>query len=116
MNTAVLTFTIDETTTLKIHQEGDSPSDHFDDQEMAAEISKEAETKIWAWFEAEVESRLPGTELRASACIGCCSYENLEDFKTGGYYENLILESRKNLKEETEAVIRSFSENASLFS
>lgn len=44
---------------------------------------------IWAWFTAKVTVRDKyGRE--ASDYLGCCCYQDEEDFKRGGYYLDMI--------------------------
>lgn len=80
----VVSITIDPTTTLHLHYEDTSPSKHFDDPEIAQEVARDAKTNIWSWFTAEVAVSIPGTDVKASAFLGCCSYANFEEFASDG--------------------------------
>lgn len=45
----------------------------------------------WAWFTAKVTAK-DSNGREASEYLGCCSYEDAEDFKRGGYYEDMVRE------------------------
>lgn len=44
---------------------------------------------VWAWAQVEVKCTYKGV-LTASDYLGCCSYDNEQDFKEGGYYEDMV--------------------------
>lgn len=51
----------------------------------------------WAWCQAVVE--VSWGNFRGVAHIGCCSYDSEEDFKKGGYYEEMVEESLSDLND-----------------
>mgnify|MGYP000895688915 CR=1 FL=1 len=55
----------------------------------------------WAWCIVHVKAVLDGFE--GHAWLGGCSYANEEDFKRGGYYEDMVDEALTNLQEQIEA-------------
>ena len=53
----------------------------------------------WAWCTARVKVYLPQLpELTESAYLGACSYNSEEDFKDGGYYQDMIHEAMQALE------------------
>ena len=44
---------------------------------------------VWAWAQVEVQASLPDGRT-GSAYLGSCSYDDENNFKEGGYYEDLI--------------------------
>lgn len=55
----------------------------------------------WAWCAVRVKAELSGFE--GHAYLGCCSYANEEDFKKGGYFEDMVDEALNDLQEQIEA-------------
>ena len=59
---------------------------------------------LWAycWVKVSAVLVVGGRTYRGFAGLGCCSYENEEDFKKGGYYEQLkddaFLDLQQNLR------------------
>jgi hypothetical protein len=47
---------------------------------------------VWAWAQVEVQASLPDGRT-GSAYLGGCSYDDENNFKEGGYYEDLIAEA-----------------------
>lgn len=45
----------------------------------------------WAWCTAHVRVTYRGI-LVADTYLGCCSYKGEEDFKSGGYYDDMVSE------------------------
>lgn len=52
----------------------------------------------WAWCCVKVTAKWNGFE--ASDYLGCCSYKNEDDFKIGGYYEQMKAEALEQLNNE----------------
>ena len=50
---------------------------------------------VWAWAQVEVQASLPDGRT-GSAYLGGCSYDDENNFKEGGYYEDLIAEALIN--------------------
>lgn len=83
--------------------EDDGPEGHFasgddeQDAETVAEIERKLETNEWAWCIVRVTARLG--QFEGVAYLGGCSYEDAEDFKKGGYFEQMKKEALDDLKE-----------------
>jgi hypothetical protein len=58
---------------------------------------------IWAWCTVRVVARVEGLEIVGDTYLGCCSYADEADFKTGGYYEQMCAEAREDLREKCSA-------------
>lgn len=52
----------------------------------------------WAWCSVCVVAEAGGTEGRAY--LGACSYKDEEDFRSGGYYEQMQEEAKEDLMEQ----------------
>lgn len=57
---------------------------------------------VWAWASVEVRATHEG--LSGSDYLGCCCYRDEEDFKSGGYYEDMVREACSNLADQIAAV------------
>lgn len=77
------------------------------------EFDKKVENKIieevqkgneWAWCNVEVYGDYNG--IFASAHLGCCSYENKEEFINGGYYDSM----REDILKDIQSKLRDISE------
>jgi len=77
-----------------------------------AEYDKEVEDKIinaidngdvWAWASVEVKATYKG--LTASTYLGCCSYASEEDFKSDGYYADMVSEVIEDLNSQLNELI-----------
>ena len=65
----------------------------------------------WAWCTVEVQAYVPGVEdFHGSTFLGGCSYEGEEDFKAGGYYEQMMQEALADLKEKVRLIAASLDE------
>lgn len=57
----------------------------------------------WAWCTVKVTAKWNGFE--AYEYLGCCSYQDEDDFKRpGGYYDDMRREALANLNSELEAI------------
>lgn len=83
----VWSFTTERfTVTLAVRPEEDDPTDHFeftDDVEFANEGG-------WHWFQARVQVFVEDDHVLGEDYLGGCSYHNLEDFKRGGYFRDMV--------------------------
>lgn len=76
-----------------------SAIDEETDKEIEDYINDELESgNVWAWCTIEVKASYKG--ISASDYLGCCSYKDEEDFKKGGYYEDMKQIAFDNLIEE----------------
>lgn len=57
--------------------------------------------EVWAWAAVQVECSIiiDGETFVGYDYLGACSYKNEDDFKVGGYYENMMNEAKKDLFE-----------------
>jgi hypothetical protein len=90
------------------HEEHDSPEGHFDNAKQATYVVEQYNSgNTWAWCCVEVvcTPRADSLEgLKTSSYLGGCSYRDEEDFKTGGYYEDMQAETLAELNSKLEAV------------
>lgn len=57
---------------------------------------------LWGWCMVEVTARLANT--KGTAHLGGCSYEDEEDFKKGGYYEQMVEEAIAELQQQIDEI------------
>ena len=82
-----------------VSSEDFSPSEQFDD-ETAADILESAESNVWAWAAVEVRAVAVfagGAEVNGSDFLGGCSYGSENEFKAGGYFEDMKIEALSDL-------------------
>lgn len=60
------------------------------DKQLENAVIEELEHNPWAWCVVEVRASWLG--LRASTFLGGCSYRSENDFKVGGYYDDMVEE------------------------
>ncbi len=69
------------------------------DRQVEDQILKDLEEgNEWAWCCARVAVKWG--QFRSVVHLGACSYANEEDFKKGGYYEDMILEALEDLNKQ----------------
>ena len=65
------------------------------------ELLEKTENNVWRWCSVQVTISYNGIEF--SDYLGGCSYESEEDFKEGGYYDDMVdqvkLDLTNNLQE-----------------
>jgi hypothetical protein len=54
-------------------------------------ISRLEEGDIWAWAAVEVRATNSETGEYDYECLGCCSYNSADDFKSSGYYSDMAI-------------------------
>ncbi len=77
----------------------------------ASAINEKTDKKVIEWIESQLDNgnilawclirvNVENTKLGLSADghLGCCSYENINEFKGSGYYEDLIQECLTDIK------------------
>lgn len=77
-----------------------SGDDDFDRQVEDNIIERLEGDDIWAWCTVRVVARLG--DLEGEAYLGCCSYAGEDDFRAGGYFEDLRIEALDRLHTEVE--------------
>ena len=60
----------------------------------------------WLWCSVMVTARFKG--LEGTAYLGQCAYENVADFKKGGYYEQMQDEAFEELKKKVDEIVTPF--------
>jgi len=89
--------------TITLLPEDVSPEDMIDDAEVCKNIYEQLNARgSWAWCCVKVTAKFDRFE--EDVYLGCCSYESEEDFKSGGYYDDLCDEAFENLQNELERV------------
>lgn len=75
-----------------------------DDRRVEEAIIDELESgNPWAWCCIGVIAEWNG--FKAHDYLGCCSYENEEDFKESGYYVDMKVEALKKLNDDLETMV-----------
>lgn len=97
-----------------ILHEGDVPvrgnaiasDDEAYDKEVEDEILARLEYDLWAWCCVEVRATIEipeqGIKVSGSDYLGGCSYKNEADFRSGGYFEDMVEEAVRALADEIE--------------
>lgn len=79
------------------------PEKHFDNPETIAQIRKKADWNPWVWCTVKVTGHYKC--LYEFEYLGACSYESVEDFKAGGYYEDMQLAILDKLNMSVKAIV-----------
>ncbi len=71
-------------------EEDISPADQFDDEKTLKWVLEQYNDygNIYAWFCAKITVKYKGYE--ATDYLGACSYKDENDFKKGGYYDDML--------------------------
>ena len=86
---------------IETHWEDVPVLDHFSDGlELGKDLEKRVLDRIdsgdsWAWCTVEVIGNFEG--CKGSEFLGCCSYLDENDFKEGGYWEDMKQEAYREL-------------------
>lgn len=79
----------DCTITIEPEPETDDPKDHFEFPEDVVLAKERIEDgNEWGWCCVKVTVKCG--PLSADDYLGACSYTSEEEFKTGGYYEDMV--------------------------
>ena len=57
------------------------------DRQAELDVRTKAQSNTWAWCQVEVRASFDGVE--GADYLGCCSYESEEDFRNGGYFDDM---------------------------
>ena len=68
-------------------------------------VLADLEWNEWAWACAHVRVTDPESGLSADAYIGGCSYNGEDDFRSGGYYEDMVAECLDDLNTRIAALV-----------
>lgn len=79
---------------------GDADADRADEEAILAQLRAGNE---WAWCVVGV--RVSCGALSETAYLGCCSFECEEDFRTSGYFDDMVAECTNQLIEQARMVI-----------
>lgn len=74
-----------------------SGDDAHDKAEEDKVIQRLDDGDVWAWCSIEVRGIWEG--LTASDYLGGCSYDSEEDFKRGGYYDDMLQTVTRELQQ-----------------
>lgn len=99
--------------TVTIRPEDCPPEDCFfnefgrPDYEMCLEIrDRQYRYGDWAWCSVRVEcTHEDYPNLSGFDHLGCCSYESFEDFKTGGYWDDMSRTARDEFVEKLKMLL-----------
>lgn len=76
--------------TVRVRGNALASGDDTEDKECEDQILQRLQMgDVWAWFTAKVTVR-DKSGREASDYLGCCTYEDAEDFKRGGYYLDMV--------------------------
>ena len=113
----------DVVVTLEALPEDDGPEGHFAsgndewDREDVARIRRDMEWNEWAWCCAHVRVYLRGAVerpgyvsqtlkgLHGDDYLGGCDYASAEDFRAGGYYDDMVAEALADLQAKVDAIV-----------
>lgn len=84
---------------------GDEDEDKRVEDEIIERLNNGDE---WAWASVEVRGTFNG--LVASDYLGCCSYANADDFKTGGYFDDMQENVLEQLQAAAESIVNAMVE------
>ncbi len=94
-----------------LHEEHMPIEGQFDDKETEQWVLDEYNSgNDWAWCSVEVRGTYKG--LTASDYLGACSYKDKEDFKIGGYYEDMKTTVLNEIREQLEDILKEHCINA----
>jgi hypothetical protein len=100
--------------TVTVEDEIMKPSQHFEDKDIAAEVSRDLyEGNVWAWCGVKVTAIYKNKNLPAfegKTFLGCCSYESEDDFKQDGYYPDLKKDALRELNDKLQDYAKVISE------
>jgi len=77
---------------------GEPERDREQEREVLARLNRGDE---WAWFCAKVT--VSWGSFSATEHLGCCSYASEEDFKKGGYYDDMVTNALEELNQQVAA-------------
>jgi hypothetical protein len=80
-----------------------SGDDKFDKQVEDEIIKRINNGDVWAWCCVEVKATYKSIESDTEY-LGACSYADEQDFKTGGYYEDMKQTAYENLLDKIKAL------------
>ena len=76
----------------------DSGDTDFDAKVNAGIIERLDMGQLWAWCTVEVKVTIDG--FTANDYLGCCSYDNEQEFKAGGYYDDMVETCKNDIVEQ----------------
>ena len=83
------------------------------DAELDTKVENEILTlldkgNIWAWASVEVKCSvdIDGVTFAGRDCLGACSYKDENDFKNGGYYDQMKEGARRDLLENLRDAVK----------
>ncbi len=95
------------------HEDMDYKS-HFDDSSAVDWIREQLQMgNRWAWCCAHVSATYG--DIQTDTYLGACSYESEQDFKNGGYYEDMVDEVIEELADRIETMVNGFVETHDLW-
>lgn len=75
----------------------------IEDRAEENRILESLEWNQWAWCTVKVTAYIDGVELEGADYLGCCSYASEEDFKAGGYFEDMKHQAKEDLLNKIKA-------------
>ena len=82
------------------------PEDCFDDVDTVRQVKQDRQSSLWAWCTTKVSVEWNGA-VGESNWLGCCSYENEDEFKNDLYYKEMLQRALKDLNTKVAKLQRS---------
>jgi hypothetical protein len=73
-----------------------------DHSQYIRKVQRDNGCNPWLWCTVAVKAEFKG--LTGTAYLGCCAYRNEEDFKAGGYFEQMRDEAFLELKQQVDEI------------
>lgn len=70
-----------------------------DHSEYIAKVLEDDGDNVWLWCIVEVKLSYKGI-LHANDILGCCAYDNEEQFKEDGYYQDMVATCLSELNDQ----------------
>lgn len=78
------------------------------DKKVEDRIIKRRSSNVWAWAAVTVRGSFLG--LSTEEYLGGCSYRNEQDFRDGGYFEDMQRTITDRLEEMVKAIVTAYGE------
>jgi hypothetical protein len=76
----------------------DSGDEEYDREVEDQLIDEVNSGNVWAWFSAEIKASYNG--VSCSDYLGCCSYEDEQDFRASDCYQDMVAQATDELREK----------------
>ena len=80
------------------------------DREIEDKILADLEWNQWAWCCVQVTATFEG--MTGNDYLSACSYRDEEDFKTGGYWEDMKAQAMGEIQEQLDAAVKALGNHS----